>query len=378
MSERSDDAPCTAGIVPGGGLATGLTPTLSAVDRLDTPDTTVVTGAAGWLGRALLHAFTDAEARHHRPSSVVAVVATAEQALDVAAVSPAITPVVADVRRPDQVVDAFAGLAGVVDVIHTAGVIHPRTCAEFAAVNADGTRNVVEAASGAHIRRMVHVSSNSPFGTNATNRDTFGTHEPYHPYLGYGRSKMEAELHVFDAVEHGFDAVVVRPPWFYGPWQPPRQTTFFTMVRTGRFPVLGAGDQRRSMVYVDNLVDGVVAAELTPGVAGRGYWIADERPYTVTEIVATVRDALEHAGLPCSNRTLRLPVAAGRVAERIDRLVQSTGRYQQQMHVLGEMAHTIAVDISAARDDLGYHPAVALPEGMRASVAWCLEQGLEL
>jgi nucleoside-diphosphate-sugar epimerase len=348
------------------------------VERLDTPDTTVVTGAAGWLGRALLHALTTAGSRHHRASPVIALVATADQALDVATVAPAVRPVVADIRRPEQVTEALTGLSGVVDVIHTAGVIHPRTCAEFRAVNTDGTRHVVEAARAAGVRRMVHVSSNSPFGTNATNRDTFGTHEPYHPYLGYGRSKMEAELHVFDAVAEGFDAVVVRPPWFYGPWQPPRQTTFFTMVRTGRFPVMGAGDQRRSMVYVDNLVDGVVAAELTPGVAGRGYWIADERPYTVTEIVDTVREALEHAGLSCSHRTLRLPVAAGRVAERIDRLVQSTGRYQQQMHVLGEMAHTIAVDISAARDELGYEPAVSLPEGMRSSVEWCLDQGLEL
>lgn len=358
---------------------TGSTPTLCAVARLDHPDTTVVTGAAGWLGRALLHALCDSGSPHHRPSSsVVAMVADADQATAVAAMSEQVRAVVTDVRDPTQVAAVIASATGVVDVVHTAGVIHPRRCAEFDAVNAEGSRHVAEAARDAGVRRMVHVSSNSPFGTNPTNRDTFGTHEPYHPYLGYGRSKMQAELYVLDTVEHGLDAVIVRPPWFYGPWQPPRQTTFFTMVRTGRFPVLGNGDQRRSMVFVDNLVDGVVAAELTPGVAGRGYWIADERPYTVTEIVATVRQALEAEGLACADRSLRLPVLVGRVAERADRAIQATGRYQQQLHVLGEMAHTIAVDISAAKADLGYEPAVSLAEGMRTSVRWCLDQGLEL
>ena len=75
---------------------------------------------------------------------------------------------------------------------------------------------------------------------------------------------------MLDAVERGLDAVIVRPPWFYGPHQPPRQTTFFRMVRTGRFPVIGDGEQRRSMVYVDNLVDGVLAAELTPTASPGG------------------------------------------------------------------------------------------------------------
>ena len=46
--------------------------------------------------------------------------------------------------------------------------------------------------------------------------------------------------------------------------------------------------------------------------------------------------------------------------------------------MLGEMDKTIACDISVARDELGYDPQIALEEGMRRSVRWCLEQGLEL
>jgi nucleoside-diphosphate-sugar epimerase len=249
---------------------------------------------------------------------------------------------------------------------------------EFFDVNTTGAKHMVAGANAAGARRFVHVSSNSPFGTNPHNDERFRADEPYHPYYGYGRSKMEAELAVFAAVEAGLDATIVRPPWFYGPFQPPRQTTFFRMVRAGKFPMIAGGHQRRSMVYVDNLVDGVLAAELTAASTGKAYWIADERPYTVSEIVETVGRALRDEGFSVKDGGLRLPAIAGRIAELGDRLIQRTGRYQQQLHVLGEMDKTIACDISAARHELGYEPQVELYDGMRTSIRWCVENGLEL
>jgi nucleoside-diphosphate-sugar epimerase len=59
-------------------------------------------------------------------------------------------------------------------------------------------------------------------------------------------------------------------------------------------------------------------------------------------------------------------------------VLQRTGLYQQQLHVLGEMDHTIACDISRSTAELGYVPQVELYEGMRRSIRWCLDQGLEL
>jgi nucleoside-diphosphate-sugar epimerase len=75
---------------------------------------------------------------------------------------------------------------------------------------------------------------------------------------------------------------------------------------------------------------------------------------------------------------VRLPAFAGRVAERVDALAQRAGRYVQAVHVLGEMDKTIACDISVARRELGYDPEVALEEGMRRSIRWCIEEGLSL
>ena len=106
--------------------------------------------------------------------------------------------------------------------------------------------------------------------------------------------------------------------------------------------------------------------------------MADARAYTVNEIVATVGRALHDEGFTVKEPSARLPALAGRVAELGDRVVQRLGRYQQQLHVLGEMNHTIACDISATRAELGYEPRVELYEGMRSSIRWCVEQGLEL
>ena len=345
---------------------------------IEPPDVTIVTGAGGWLGTALMTAFTDPDGVEHRSGEIRPFVRTRVEADALSALGHNVRPVVGDLRRATDLERLFDRLDGTADVVHTAGVIHPRTVAEFTTVNTEGTRSVLTRARAARVRRFVHVSSNSPFGTNSHPADRFRNDEPYHPYYGYGRSKMEAELAVHDAVDAGLDAVIVRPPWFYGPYQPPRQTTFFTMVRRGLFPVFGGGRQSRSMVFVENLVDGVLRAELVATPPGRGWWIADDRPYTVNEIVETVGRALRDEGYDVTKNRVRLPDVVARLAERADGLLQRSGRYHQQLHVLGEMNKNIACSIDAARAELGYEPSVELYEGMRRSIRWCRERGLDL
>jgi nucleoside-diphosphate-sugar epimerase len=342
-------------------------------ERFAAPQVTALTGASGWLGRALVHRLLADPSRHR----LRLLARTTAEGNELQALGD-VEIVVGDIVKPDTAARLLNGVGTDVDLIHTVGVIHPKSTRQFFDVNVNGTRNVADAALDHGVRRMVHVSSNSPFGTNAQPADTFRATEPYNPYLDYGRSKMEGELAVLDAVDRGLDATIVRPPWFYGPFQPPRQTTFFRLVRAGRFPIVGDGEQRRSMVYIDNLVDGVIAAELCPSAKARGYWVADARAYTVNEIVATVGQALGDEGFIVKEPSTRLPAIAGRLAELGDRVVQAMGRYQQQLHVLGEMNHTIACDISVTRAELGYEPRVELYEGMRRSIRWCIEQGLEL
>ena len=334
-------------------------------------DTVVVTGAAGWLGQNLVRALRDR-------CRVRVLVSRADEASPLEVLAPSIEAQVGDVRDPACADRLFDGIGADATVFHAAAIIHPeRHVRDLYDVNVGGTQLVLDRARRAGVRRFVHVSSNSPFGANPTPNDRFDETSPYNPYMAYGRSKQEAEGIVRRSHERGdVPTVIVRPPWFYGPFQPERQSRWFAAVRRGRFPVLGDGTQRRSMVYAGNLVHGLERAEVAEAAPGRAWWIADPEPYELNEILETVRAALEAEGLPVSGALRHVPRSIGTVAEKVDGLLQSRGLYQQAVHVLGELKDTIACDVGAAQRELGYEPSTMLLDGMRASIRWGLERGM--
>ncbi len=345
---------------------------------------TIVTGVPGWLGSRLIHVLeaglpevaslakpTERRVRvlvHGEPESeaCAALRASGVEVVD------------GDVRDPATLAALFDGTRDAT-VFHAAGVIHPgHTTRAFRSVNVNGTRNLLEAAEG-HTKRFVYVSSNSPLGVNASPQDVFDEESPYHPYMGYGRSKMAAEQLVSSAQAAGkFETVTIRPPWFYGPNQPARQSLFFRMVRTGKFPLLGDGAQKRSMAYVDNICQGLLLAERTPAADGQTYWIADKRPYAMTEILETIQKVMrEDFGVEPGKEQTRLPGFLGTIAQIVDATLQGVGLYQQKIHVLSEMNKTIACSIAKAERELGYAPTVDLEEGMRRSLNWMKTVGQE-
>jgi len=198
--------------------------------------------------------------------------------------------------------------------------------------------------------------------------------------MNYGRSKMMMELAVKEVEARGkLETAIVRPPWFYGPDQPARQTQFFSMIRQGKGPIAGSGNNLRSMGYIDNLCQGMMLAALTEKARGQIYWIADRRPYTMNEVIDTVERLLaEEFKLAVKYKRLRLPGLASEIAGLADKAIQGLGLYQTQIHVLSEMNKTIACSVEKAQRELGYRPTIALEEGMRRSIAWCLQKGIEI
>jgi nucleoside-diphosphate-sugar epimerase len=267
-----------------------------------------------------------------------------------------------------------AGARGAI-LYHCAGLIHPvHFVSELYRVNVEGSRNLCQVAEAAGVRRVVAVSSISPIGNSYATDYVFDESAPYHPYMNYGRSKMMMEkiLHEFQA-RGKLQTAIVRATWFYGPGQPERQDTFFKMIRTGKAPILGTGNNRRSMTYIDNLCQIMLLCEIKGVANGQTYWAADRRPYTVNEIVDTVERLLKNEfDIPVSHKRLRLPFWVGDVAMWSDRLIQRVGLYQQKIHVLGEYNKTVACSVAKGEKELGYRPTIELEEGMRRSIAWCL------
>jgi nucleoside-diphosphate-sugar epimerase len=339
----------------------------------------LVTGAPGWLGTRLVETLLDGlpdvpALAGPTDRRVRCLVLRGSDTSDLKALGDRVEIVEGDLSDTPSI-EALVTNAIDATLFHAAGIIHPTGgIQQLFEVNTEGTRRLVTAARRVGVRRMVYVSSNSPIGTNPRPDHVFDESSPYKPYMGYGKSKMLGEQLVREADGDGFETVVIRPPWFYGPGQPPRQALFFTMIKEGKAPLVGPGDNHRSMAYVDNICQGLLLCERVEKARGQVYWIADRRPYPMTEILDTIERVLERDfQVKVAHKRMHLPGFASGVAWLVDAVLQSMGLYHQKIHVLSEMNKTIACSIAKAERELGYDPKVDLEEGMRRSIRWMLD-----
>ncbi len=345
----------------------------------------VVTGAPGWLGTRLVLALAQGlpEApglEEGNPDRLIrCLVHGRRDSSPLKEIKGRLELVPGDLSDPASLTELFKGLAQPV-VFHCAGVIHPRRASEFFQVNTQGTRNLVAAAISAGAKRFIHVSSTSPMGFNPGPDQPFDETSPYQPQGNYGKSKKLAEDIVNQAGRSGkIETVIARAPWYYGPGQPERQTRFFRMIKTGAAPVAGRGDNLRSLAYVDNLCQGLILCERVGAAAGKTFWIADRKPYTMNEIVDTIERVMKKDfSMTVAGRRRKIPGLASGVALVADETIQALGFYQPEIHVLSELNKNIFCSIAQAEKELGYDPKIDLEEGMKRSVKWLLEHKVEI
>jgi nucleoside-diphosphate-sugar epimerase len=323
----------------------------------------LVTGAPGWLGDNIVSEFIK------KGNKVRCLVLPRLDSSKLKKWGAELVP--GDVTKKETLKKA---VQGVDIVIHAAGIIHPKKIKELYQVNYQGTKNVIDAAIEAKVKRFILISSNSPMGCNKRRDVLMKEDDPYNPYKNYGKSKMLAEKYVNQKFKEGkIETVVLRLCWFYGPNQPARQSKFFKMIKKGNPIVFGDGKNWRSMSYVENSVQGIYLAATKKDAAGQTYWIADEKPYQTIEIYKAIADLL---GVELKPR--HVPALASSVCEMFDDIFQAMGMYQQEIHVGGEMDKDIACSIQKAKKELGYSPKVSLKEGMKRSIEWCKENGIEI
>jgi UDP-glucose 4-epimerase len=210
------------------------------------------------------------------------------------------------------------------------------------AVNIEGTLNVLLAARDEGIRRVVFSSSSSVYGM----RRELPVHESAapDPLSPYGVAKLAAERYcvAFSRVYESFESVVLRYFNVFGPRQSPRSQyaavipIFIERIAAGeKITINGDGQQSRDFTYISNVVDATLLAADAPGISGQILNVAASAPITVNELAAMI----------------------GRI---LDRPVESTaGPYRA-----GDIRDSWA-DITAAREALGWEPAVVLEDGLR-------------
>ncbi len=341
------------------------------------PHTVLVTGAPGWLGTRLLVALTDLPdpLQKHSMTQERRVKALVMPGMDTSSLPQKNLELVAgNVLDPQSLREA---MKGVDTVFHLVGIIHPKKIQDLFRINTEGTRNMLDTAVEAGVKRFVFVSSNSAAGVNRRHDLLLKESDPDRPYMAYGRSKKQAEEAVQAVQRSGkMETVILRPCWFYGPGkgQPERQLRFFRMIQKGNPILFGNGKNLRSMSYLDNTIQGLLLAEKVPEANGQTYWMADERPYSTLEIYQTIANLF---GTRLKPR--KIPGLASDICRQVDRVLQAMGLYNTEFHVAGEMNQSIACDVSKAKRELGYAPEVSLEEGMRRSVEYARKyQGLEI
>lgn len=328
--------------------------------------TVLVTGATGFTGGHL------ATALARRGQSVRALVRprslTRFHASDAAAAG--VTAIEGDLASPDALSRACAGVEVVYHIAATyreAG----QPDAAYRAVNVEGTRHLLQAAKAAGVRRVVHCSTGGVHGHIAhppANEDA-----PFSPGDIYQETKLEAEQLAREfGRRDGLDVVVARPIGIHGPGD----TRFLKMFRglaRGRFPMLGSGQAFYHLTYIDDLVEGFRLCGEVPAAAGRTYILAGERYTTLKDLVALVAEELGVApprihlpvwpvwlaGLACELVCVPLRIEPPLYRRRVDFYTKSR-----------------AFDITRARTELGYRPAVDLREGIRRTVAWYRANGM--
>jgi dihydroflavonol-4-reductase len=236
-------------------------------------------------------------------------------------------------------------------------------------VNVEGTRQVLDAAHAAGVRRFVHGSTIGVFGRNGS--DVISEHSPLQPENLYGVTKLAAEDVVRNYMTK-LDCVVVRISETYGPGDR-RLLKLFKALKSGRFFHIGREQNLHHPVYIDDLLDGLQLAASQPAAPGGTFILPGPRALTTQEMIDTIARALR-----VTPSKLRLPLAPLRaIAVTMEKTLGPLG-IQPPLHRrrLDFFVRSFRFTDDRAHLLLGYQPSIDFDEGARRTAAWYREAGL--
>ncbi len=259
---------------------------------------------------------------------------------------------------------------GVEIVFHVAALAsYVAPSAKVETANILGTRNILEAARAAGVRRLVHVSSESVTLTNADRIDEDETKPFPKRFLDhYSRTKAQAEQEVLSANNDGIETVAVRPPWIWGE----RDTSVFKAialaVQSNRFAFVGDGTNQITTCNVHNICSGLIAAAESPRAPGRAYHLADDYRPTIRDFISRLCNA---SGLELPKH--QVPYHVAYLAATFSDLLRAMGMKAPIMlsrpYVIHLGRNWIFND-HRAQKEIGYKPIVSMDEGFRRLAEW--------
>lgn len=303
----------------------------------------LITGASGFVG-CRLGSRLEAEGRNVRCA--------------VRNPSPIENAVVVDDLGPDT--QWNKALRDVNTVIHLAARVHVMRdtavdpFAEFRRVNVAGTLNLARQVVAAGAKRFIFISTVKVNGEETTFGRPFTSEDLASPQDAYGISKHEAEEGLRHLAEDtGLEVVIIRPPLVYGPGVKGNFHSMMRWINKGIPLPLGAIHNQRSLIALDNLVDFIVTCIDHPAAANQTFLVADGEDLSTTDLLRRVGQAM---GKPA--RLIPVPMSVLKFGARL------LGKQAMAQRLCGNLQ----VDISKAREVLGWSPPVSVDEGLRRAV----------
>jgi nucleoside-diphosphate-sugar epimerase len=260
-----------------------------------------------------------------------------------------------------------AAFQGADVVFHLAGATKAVRENDFITANVTPTRNLLGALVALRLHpRFVFVSSQAAAGPASTRHRAIDEDDVPRPIEAYGRSKLEAERIVESFGDH-VPFSIVRPCAIFGPFD----RDFFTMFRLASRGVVvypGVADHWLSVLYVDDLVDGLVAAASRQQAVARTYFLAGEAPVQWRAFGDVIAKALgrrvRHVDLPAM-----LVATASVAGELFGRLSRRPTIANRSKAALSRQRFWIC-SAARARNELGFRESRSLPEAVRDTYYW--------
>jgi len=236
-------------------------------------------------------------------------------------------------------------------------------------VNVGITKNVMESAVSQAVKHFIYVSSVSVYGHPS--HGLVGEEYPCSPVTRYGQTKYESEklleeFHKRDKVL----STIIRPVITYGPgdtWG--MVAKLISLINSNRYLTVGNGENRVHLIYIDDLIDGLMLVLNTRAAWGRTYILAGEEPITINRLVGITSAAL---GKRVTN--LHIPIWFARpMAQSMGILYRLLSVHREPLVTLDKidiMCRDRAFDFKRAKGELRFVPKVSYEEGVERTVAW--------
>ncbi|HXT16713.1 MAG TPA: NAD-dependent epimerase/dehydratase family protein [Gemmatimonadaceae bacterium] len=312
-----------------------------------------VTGASGFLGHALCKEWVE------RGLHVRGFIRRGSK------IPSGVEPVFGDDLRDED--SLRRGMHGAGVVVHLAARVHQMretsadAEAQYRAVNVEGTRAVLSAATHAGVEKVVITSSVKAVGERSERPWTELT--PPEPLDAYGRSKLEAERLALSCA-HDMAVSVLRLPAVYGPQMKGNIPQLFALVKRGIPVPLGAVHNRRSFLYSGNAVRAVDAVLASDAAAGSVFFVSDDDDVSAAELVRRIAAAM---GRPA--RLVPVPLWMLRAGARIVDPMHGLFGLPAMRPAIARLTESLQVDITRLRKTTHYTP-IPMRDALQETAMW--------